>query len=137
MILLDTHVLIWAMEDRRNLGIAAADIIDEATFSDGAYVSAITCWEISMLVDKDRLGLRQGTRAWMEEVLAKPGLFLAPVESEIAIDAGQLPENPHGDPADRIIMATARALDCPLLTADQAILDYAAAGHLEAIDARR
>ncbi len=137
MIVLDTHVLVWAMEKHRYLGADAAGLIDGATFSDGAYVSAITCWEISMLADKGKLEFRQGVRAWVDGALAKPGLFLAPIEPAIAIDAGQLPGSPHGDPSDRIIMATARALGCPLLTADEAILEYAAAGHLEAIDARR
>lgn len=137
MIVLDTHVVVWAMENHRYLGLDAAGVIDEATFSDGAYVSAITCWEVSMLADKGKLEFRQGVREWVQEVLSKPGLFLAPIEPEIGIDAGQLPGNPHGDPSDRIIMATARALGCPLLTADEAILEYAAAGHLQVIDARR
>jgi len=137
MIVLDTHVLVWAMENHRHLGTNAAGLIDESTFSDGAYVSAISCWEISMLADKGKLEFHQGVRTWVEKALAKPGLFLAPIEPEIGIDAGQLPGSPHGDPSDRIIMATARALGCPLLTADEAILEYATAGHLEAIDARR
>jgi PIN domain nuclease of toxin-antitoxin system len=136
MIVLDTHVLIWAMENHRHLGTSAATLIDEATFSDGAYVSAITCWEVSMLANRGKVEFRQGVSAWVKEVLSQPGIFLTPIEPEIGIDAGQLPGNPHGDPCDRLIMATARALRCPLLTADGAILDYATTGHLTVIDAR-
>ncbi len=136
MIVIDTHVLVWAMENDRSLGVEAAALIDEATASDGAYISAMTCWEVSMLVDRGKLGFRQGIRAWMNETLSQPGIFLAPVGHEIAVEAGGLPGRPHGDPCDRIIMTTARILRCPLLTADGAILDYAATGHLTAIDAR-
>ena len=137
MILFDTHVLVWAMENHRFLGLKAATLINEATSSDGAYLSAITCWEVSMLVDRGKLGFRQGVRAWMEETLSQPGIFLAPLEPEIGIEAGSLPGNIHGDPADRIIIATARALQCSLLTADRKILAYAAEGHVQAADARR
>jgi PIN domain nuclease of toxin-antitoxin system len=136
MIVLDTHTLVWALENHRFLGRKAAALIDDATASDGAYVSGITCWEVSMLADRGKLEFRQGVRAWMEAALAQPGIFLAPVDLETGIDAGSLPGQPHGDPSDRIIMATARVLDCPLLTADEAILDYAAGGHLKVIDAR-
>lgn len=135
MIVLDTHVLVWTLENHRFLGPEAAVLINEATSSDGAYISAMTCWEVSMLADRGKLEFSQGVRAWMEEALAQPGIFLAPVALEIGIDAGGLPGKPHGDPCDRIIMATARILGCPLLTADGAILDYAAAGHLAAVDA--
>jgi PIN domain nuclease of toxin-antitoxin system len=137
MIVIDTHVLVWAMENNRSLGSEATALIDEATASDGAYVSAMTCWEVSMLVDRGKLGFRQGVRAWMDETLSQPGIFLAPVGLETGVEAGRLPGRPHGDPCDRIIMTTARILGCPLLTADGAILEYAAAGHLTAIDARR
>ena len=136
MIVLDTHVLVWALANHRFLGLKAAATIDEATSSDGAYVSGITCWEVSMLADRGKLEFRQGVRNWMKEALSQPGIFLAPVDLETGLDAGSLPGKPHGDPSDRIIMATARILDCPLLTADEAILDYAPAGHLRTIDAR-
>lgn len=137
MIVIDTHVLVWAMENDRSLGREAAAMIDEATASDGAYISAMTCWEVSMLVDRGKLEFRQGVRVWMNETLLQPGIFLAPVDLEISVEAGDLPGRPHGDPCDRIIMTTARILGCPLLTADGAILEYAARGHLTAIDARR
>ena len=137
MIVLDTHVVIWAMENHRSLGARAAALIDEATFADGAYISAITFWEVSMLANKGKVEFQQGAGAWVRQVLSQPGIFLTPIEPEIALDAGQLPGDLHGDPSDRLIIATARALRCALLTADEAILEYSKGGHVSAIDAKR
>lgn len=90
-----------------------------------------------MLVDKDKISLSRPVREWFEAVLAVPGFGLADMTVAIGADAGSLPGDIHGDPADRIIIATARALGCPVLTADRKILAYAAVGHLQAVDARR
>ena len=90
-----------------------------------------------MLADKGKIALSRPVAAWFEAVLAAPGFSLAELTIGIGADAGSLPGNIHGDPADRLIIATARALGCPVLTADRAILAYAAAGHVQAIDARR
>jgi PIN domain nuclease of toxin-antitoxin system len=134
--LLDTNVLLWRAADDKRLGRAARRAIDQAIDRNQACVSAISLWEIAMLVRKQRITLKQPLREWSRIVFGPGGLRLAPVDDAIAIDAGEL-EGIHGDPADRAIISTARIMACPLLTADQAILDYAAAGHLEAIDARR
>ena len=96
MIVLDTHVLVWAMENHRFLGLKAAALIDEATASDGAYISGITCWEVSMLIDHGKLGFAQGALGWMQSVLALPGMFLVPVDLGIGADAGSLPGRLHG-----------------------------------------
>ena len=90
-----------------------------------------------MLVSKDRLTLGRPVVDWVLAFLAKPGVELVPLTAEIGMDAGSLPSTVHGDPSDRIIIATARALDCPVLTGDGLILQYADAGLLSAIDARR
>lgn len=89
-----------------------------------------------MLVHKGRLDVGVSAREWANAVLRTDEVELAELTASIAADAGTLPEGIHGDPADRIIVATARSLGCPLLTKDRKILDYAAAGHLKAIDAR-
>jgi PIN domain nuclease of toxin-antitoxin system len=99
-------------------------------------ISPITFWEVSMLVDKGKLTLGRSLTEWMEAVLDQPGFRIEPVEPRVAVDAGSLPGEIHGDPADRIIIATARHLECPVLTTDRKIIEYAAAGHLQAIDAR-
>ena len=137
MILLDTHVLIWAAEDNRRLGEAARATIEEARYSDRVGVSAITPWDIALLVEKGRLQLAMELGAWIRTVFQAPGIHLVPIEPAIAIDSVRLPGNFHADPADRLIIATARRWGAPLLTADTAILAYGAEGHVQAIDAAR
>ena len=137
MILLDTHVLIWGAEDNRRLGEAARATIEEARYSDRAGVSAITPWEIALLVERGRLQLAMELGAWIRTVFQAPGIDLVPIEPAIAIDSVRLPGSFHADPADRLIIATARRWGAPLLTADTAILAYGAEGHVQAIDAAR
>lgn len=137
MILLDTHVLIWALDDDARLGGQARAAIDEAGEAGGVFISAITPWEIAMLVQKGRLALTDDVGTWLAGVLALPALRLAPLEPAIAVDSVRLPGTLHADPADRLIIATARHLGFPLLTADRAILDYGNDGHVRVIDASR
>jgi PIN domain nuclease of toxin-antitoxin system len=137
MILLDTHVLVWFMRGDDRVGRRTCEMIDAAARMGEAYVSAITPWEISMLVAKGRFRFGVPVTSFIDAALAKPGLRLAPITPAIGVDAGQLPTDIRGDPADRLIVATARALSCPLATVDGPILRYAAAGHFQAIDARR
>ena len=136
--MLDTHVLVWAAEGERRLGPdARAAIATAAEEPDGIGVSAITPWEIALLAERGRLRLAQEAGAWIRAVLALPGIRLLPVEPAIALDGARLPGAFRADPADRLIIATARQCGAPLLTADFAILSYAAGGHVQAIDATR
>lgn len=135
MIVLDTHVLIWAVDGDRRLGATARALVEESTKTDRVAVSAITPWEIAMLAEKGRLRLGREVRSWIDDALALPGIFLAPIEPAVAIDSVSLPGGFHADPADRFIISTARHFDAPLVTADRAILSYAAAGHVRAMDA--
>ena len=135
MIVLDTHALIWTVGGDRRLGENARGAIEESMRTDRAAVSAITPWEIAMLVEKGRLRLGREVRLWIEDALALPGIFLAPIEPVVAIDSVRLPGAFHADPADRFIVATARRFDAPLVTADRAILTYAADGHVRAMNA--
>lgn len=137
MIVLDTHVLIWALDDDARLGGQARAVLARASEAGGVFVSAITPWEIALLVHKGRLALADDVGAWLETVLALPALRLAALEPAIAVDSVRLPGTLHADPADRIIIATARHLGSPLLTADRALLDYGDAGHVRVIDASR
>lgn len=137
MILIDTQALVWLIEGNRRLGSEARGIIEQERADSVALIAPVSVWEASMLVDKGKLVLSRPVLAWFEAVLVSPGFRIADWTVAIGADAGQLPGDIHGDPADRLIIATARALGCPLLTADRAILDYAGAGHLQAIDARR
>ena len=136
LIVADTHALIWAVEGSSRLGPAAMEMVEKAVASDGLFVSAITPWEISMLADRGRIAFPYGVRGWIETLFTSRGVKLTPIEPAIAVDAGCLPGTVHGDPADRLIIATARFLACPLLTADERILDYARQGHVTVFDAR-
>ena len=137
MILLDTQVLVWLFQDDARLGSRSEQLIEQNRAGNNALVSAITPWEISMLVEKNRLDLGRDLLSWVSTALAAPGVGLAPITPEIAVEAGRLTGGIHGDPADRLVVATARALACPLLTSDRRLLDYGHSGHVEAIDARR
>ncbi len=90
-----------------------------------------------MLAQKGRLLLGRETGTWIEAALALPGIRLAPIEPSIAVDSVRLPGTLHPDPADRLIIATARHFGVPLLSADAAILAYGETGHLRVTDARR
>ena len=137
MIVLDTHVLTWAVDDDARLGRTARAAVDEAGRADGIAISAITPWEIALLAEKGRLRLGSDAAVWIDAALDLPGVHVMPIEPAIAIDSVRLPGGFHADPADRFIVATARHCRAPLLTADGAILDYAAGGHVRAIDASR
>ncbi|MDQ0321324.1 PIN domain nuclease of toxin-antitoxin system [Pararhizobium capsulatum DSM 1112] len=135
MILVDTHVLVWAVHDDPRLGKKARAIIDESTRGSRILVSAITPWEIAMLSEKGRIALGDDVGRWIDRVLALPGIGLAAIEPQIAVASVRLPGEFHTDPADRIIVATARFHQVPLMTADQAILNYGAMGHLAVLPA--
>jgi len=136
VILLDTHVLVWALQDEPRLGANARALLDENILSDGLMVSAITPWEIALLEKRSRITLGVDVRRWITEALALPGVVLANLDPEIAIDSVMLPGSFQKDPADRIIIATARHFKVPLLTVDRAILAYGEAGHVNVVDAR-
>ncbi|MFP3544906.1 type II toxin-antitoxin system VapC family toxin [Rhizobium sp. SIMBA_035] len=135
MILLDTHILVWAMNDDARLGARSREALDKSAKSGRVLVSAITPWEIAMLVQKGRLTLSSDVAQWIDEALALPAIELAPILPQIAIDSTRLPGEFHADPADRIIVATARFHRIPLVTADQAILEYGELGHVDTISA--
>lgn len=135
MIVLDTHVLVWSVSGDMRLGEATRTQIETTARTGEVLVSAITPWEIALLTEKGRLRLGQDVGSWIQSALAFPGVRLAPIEPAIAVDSARLPGEFHADPADRIIIATARHSNAPLVTADSAILAYAATGHLQAVDA--
>ena len=134
VILLDTQALIWLMQENGRLGSNArrAEAEDSEVF-----ISAITLWEIGLLTSRQRLVLPQPLDAWTDRVEHEAAIGIIPVSRVIAIDAGLLPSYDHRDPGDRIVLATARHLSCPVITSDRRMLDYASAGHVQVIDARR
>jgi PIN domain nuclease of toxin-antitoxin system len=137
LLLLDTHVLFWAAWNQPRLGRQTAKAIDLASRQDRLAVSAITPWEIGLLDSKKRIILHKEPLAWIREVLAQPGLSLIPLEPEIAVASSRLPFDMHPDPADRILVATARHLGATLVTADANLLKLAKKGHFLAADAQK
>jgi PIN domain nuclease of toxin-antitoxin system len=135
LLLLDTHALVWSVEERPRLGSVAKRAINIAARLNRIAVSAISPWEIALLVSKGRLNLSTEVMVWVREVLAKPGVSLIPLDPEIAIASTRLPFDIHADPADRILVATARHLGATLVTADHALLDLAKKGHFRGLDA--
>lgn len=134
MILLDTHALVWLMEDSPRLGKKArARIEDERS---AICVSVVSLWEIGILLEKERLSLPCPLRKWFERVV-EGGITCVPLHAEHVLEASALPGAIHGDPGDRFLIATSRVTGWPLMTADQAILNYAAQRHVEILDARR
>ena len=132
MILLDTHVLVRYEEGDPKLGKRARTAIDRALERGELFVSAVSFWEIAMLVAKQRLAL-DSTVAALRELALGQGILEQPLDGEIAITAGELP-GVHGDPADRFLVATAIVRGLALVTADDTLLDWKLRG-FRAVDA--
>ncbi|WP_375415156.1 type II toxin-antitoxin system VapC family toxin [uncultured Bradyrhizobium sp.] len=132
-LLLDTHAVIWLFEDKPLAPKAAAAI--EAAYRDDTplLVSSITAWEIGLLVSRNRIGLSATPQRWFARVLATPGMQLAEMSPDILVAASFLPGNPPRDPADRILLATARDLGATLVTRDHAILAYGKSGQVSTL----
>jgi PIN domain nuclease of toxin-antitoxin system len=137
LLLVDTHTLIWMVEEAPRLGVQTAEALNRAGWENRIAVSAITPWEIALLVSKNRIKLGADVMQWIHVALTKPGVHLAPLDLEIAVASTRLPFEMHADPADRILVATARHLGATLVTADGALLDLAGSGYFRAVDAGR
>jgi PIN domain nuclease of toxin-antitoxin system len=131
--LFDTHALIWTVEDHPISAAAEHAISSAAVKGQPIYVSPITAWERGMLIAKGRMSSSLSPKAWFQSVVSRPQIALAELTADILTDASFLPAPLHGDPADRILIATARALNLTLITRDRGILRYAALGHVRAI----
>ena len=123
MIILDTHIWVGWVHGAPQLTASHDQLIAENEET-GLGVSAISCWEVAKLVEKGRLVLPRSIANWMQNALAYPGITLMQLTPEIAVESTMLPGGFHKDPADQIIVATARIHDCLLVTEDQEILDY-------------
>jgi PIN domain nuclease of toxin-antitoxin system len=135
-VLLDTHALVWLVMGDERLRPAVRRRIEAAAQQQQLWVSAITPWEVGVLVAKARLVLDRDVMDWLQAALALPGIRLAPLEPVVAVASTRLPGDLHGDPADRLIVATARRLGAALVTADAALLAYGQLGHVQVLSAR-
>lgn len=132
MLILDTHVLVWLDEGNPRLGKTALQTINESLANSQLGVATISFWEVAMLIEKQRLAMQTELADWRFELL-QAGLLEIPLRGTTAIRAGQLPLF-HGDPADRMIVATAIENGATLMTADEKILSWNQLN--EKIDAR-
>ena len=134
MILLDTHVLIWWVNgDLSRLSKAALSAINlhnQSNQKQQLLVSAISCWEVAMLLKRGRLSLSMDSEKWFNLISAIPAIKFLPLQPRVAINAIRLPEPFHADPADRFLVAQARQLNLPLVSADARIRKYA---HVQSI----
>ncbi|PDV99960.1 type II toxin-antitoxin system VapC family toxin [Candidatus Chloroploca asiatica] len=123
MIILDTHIWVWWIHQDQQLPTGYEEYIRHHE-AQGLGISAISCWEVAKLVEYGRLTLPMGIADWMQRALSYPGMRLLPLTPEIAIASTQLPPPFHRDPADQLIVATARTYDCPLVSLDGKIRTY-------------
>ena len=121
MIVLDTATWIWRASDPKRLTKSARRAIDEA---ERVLVSAISVWEVAMLVAKRRIQLDRPVEQWVDIALALPGIQLVALEPAIAVRSTKLPGEFHPDPADRMIVATALENAAPIVTPDERIRSY-------------
>jgi PIN domain nuclease of toxin-antitoxin system len=132
-VVLDTHALIWLVTGNERLKPGPVATLEFAAVAEGLFVPAISLWEIGMLHAKGRISIPGGVNSWVRRVLTLPGLHLSPLSPEIALNAADL-TGLHGDPADRMLVATAIHLGFPLATADTKILRWAAKNGLRTVD---
>lgn len=123
-LLLDTHTCIWLMIGEERLSTVFLRAVEKSIKHSQIYISAISVWEVGMLVEKKRLELEMDVLDWVEQALDGPGTSLLPISPRIAIGSTRLPEGVHGDPADRILIATAHEHNAVLITHDEKILGY-------------
>ena len=132
MMLLDTHILLWQRWGDQQLGVQTRDLLQHSLHEEEAMVSAISFWEVAMRIQKGQINFDLDLYEWRSTLISQ-GLIEIPVDGAIAARAGLLADI-HGDPADRIIIATALG-GHRLVTADERILGWS--GNLDRLDARQ
>ncbi len=124
MIVLDTHAWVWWVSRSDALSRKARRLLDETVETEPVYVSSISVWEVSLLARRGRLRLTIPLTDWIAKSEALPFLRFVPVDNRIAVRSVLLPEPLHGDPADRIIVATTLQLSGRLITKDKKLRAY-------------
>jgi PIN domain nuclease of toxin-antitoxin system len=125
VIVLDTHALVWWVTADPNLSKKAKTAIDRELNGGEIVISAISAWEIAMLVEREKLVLSMDVGSWLSTVQSIERVRFVPVDPETAVKSVVLPGDFHKDPADRMIVATARKFAVPLVTKNEKIRAYA------------
>ena len=123
--LLDTHAWIWWLTEDRRLSKRAKSAISAARSAQDLWISLISVWEVAKKVEKTQLVLDRPVEQWLDEAVAAPGLGVWELTRPILVQSCALPQPFHGDPADQILVATARRHGAVLITKDQRIRQYA------------
>jgi PIN domain nuclease of toxin-antitoxin system len=128
-VLLDTCAWIWLVDGHPKMAKAPClDAVEAAALDGRLYLAPISMWEVATKAAKGRLALSLPIREWINQGKRQARLLDAPFSSEIAVESTALPGDFHSDPADRLIVATARVLGAALVTGDAKIIDYEASG---------
>jgi PIN domain nuclease of toxin-antitoxin system len=123
MILLDTHIWIWLVNESPRLRSSWAKMLERTPSSEMA-ISIITCREVAKLVEKRKFEITVPVRQWLKEALDYTGVTVLPLTVEVIADCTNLPDSFHRDPIDQIIVSTARVHGYTLMTEDRKILSY-------------
>ena len=123
--LLDTHAWVWWVAEHRGLSAAAKRAIERSQAAGDLSLSLISVWEVAKKVEKAQLVLDRPVGQWLDVAIAQPGLHLVELTRPILVESCNLPPPFHGDPADQIIVATARDRDAVIVTKDERIRAYA------------
>lgn len=136
-LMLDTHVWLWlAAGASEKIRPVARTAIEKTSVSSPLLISIISVWEIALLESKKRLRLPMSVHEWVDRALDRPGIRLIGLgHAGTVIDSCHLPGDFHPDPADRLLVATARRENAVLVTHDRKILNYGAAGHVRVLAA--
>jgi PIN domain nuclease of toxin-antitoxin system len=131
--LLDTCAALWLAAGEPMDGQAMTAIAESARAAIPLQISPVTAWEIGLMARKGRFRSSLSPQRWFERLCTVPGIFVCGLSPSVLLESSFLPGELHGDPADRMMVATAREHDFVLMTRDHALLNYAAQGHLSAI----
>lgn len=132
-LVLDTHVWLWLVEGDARLSPAVRKRIEPFADNNAILVPVICVWEVAMLWKRNRIQLQQPINSWVRATFDATGFSLVPLNDEISLESALLPGDFHSDPADRMIVATARVNRAIVASADRRIVDYGAQGHVEVL----
>lgn len=132
-LLLDTHVFIWLVNGDVTLPVRVRQLINKMLSHGTVYLCVMSCWEIAMLEEKKRISLSRPCLQWIDDALRCSGVQVAALTPLICVDSCQLPGKIHGDPIDRMLIATARTMQLRLLTRDELLLHHGKKQHMEVV----
>lgn len=132
-LLIDTHVWLWLVFAEPYIKPSVQEALQLASTEQNLYLSPISMWEIALKHSRGKLALDRPVRQWLTHAATLPGLQLASITPSVAAECAELPVDFHGDPADRIIAATARSEGLTLVTHDKALIQLAKQGHFKVL----